>query len=116
MQRIVRLLAFVLVLATRAFADPLEGPAIPDTDLATITSVDTEEGRLHVHSLEGPLFYRVTADTHIEREGQPIALEDLAIGERVVIEADETSPGLWTARSVIVVAGGGVPAEAMGAR
>jgi hypothetical protein len=51
----------------------------------------------------GPLFYRVTNETRIERDGAAIELEDLSVGERVMIAAEETGPGSWWARSITVV-------------
>jgi len=100
----------VEIVGPDGIAAPLDVPR-PAAAL-TITAVDVDGGRLHVKSLGGPLFYHVTTDTRIERDGVPIGLADLSIGERVVIAADETRPGSWTARSVSVLVPEPTPADA----
>jgi hypothetical protein len=87
-------------------------PAVGVADTVTIVSVDAEAGRLRVETRDGPLVYEVGDATRIQRGRERIALEDLASGERVVVSADETSPGRWTARSVVVVSGAPAPADA----
>jgi hypothetical protein len=78
-------------------------PAFDVADTVTIDFVDAEADRLRVQSPEGPLVYEVTDATRIQRGRDRIALDELAPGERVVVSADEVSPGRFAARSVTVV-------------
>jgi hypothetical protein len=98
-------------------ANELEGqledrPAFDAADTVTVASVDTEADRLRVESAEGPLVYEVTGETRIQRGRERIELGQLTPGERVVVSADETSPGRFTARSIIVVSEAAAPADA----
>jgi hypothetical protein len=89
-----------------------ERPAFASADTATVDFVDAEADRLRVQTAHGPLVYEITAATRIQRGRERIELDELAPGERVVISADETSPGRNTARSVVVVSETPAPADA----
>ena len=93
----------VEIVGPDGIAAQLEEPAWDPAAALTITAVDVAGGRLHVKDETGPLFYRVTNATRIERDGAAIGLEDLSVGERVMIAAEEISPGSWWARSITVV-------------
>lgn len=98
-------------------ANELEGqledrPAFDAADTVTIDSVDVEAERLRVQSAEGPLVYEITDETRIQRGRERIELGQLSAGERVVVTADETAPGRFRARSVVVVSEAAAPADA----
>jgi hypothetical protein len=88
-------------------------PAFDVADTATVTSVDPEADLFEVKTQQGlPRVYRITDETRIQRGRDRIVLRELASGDRVAVTADETSPGRWTARSVIVVSTEAAPADA----
>ena len=72
-------------------------------DTVTVDFVDDDADRLRVQGARGPLVYEITDATRIERGGERIELDELAPGERIVVSADEVSPGRLEARSVVVV-------------
>jgi hypothetical protein len=87
-------------------------PAFDAADTVTIDFVDTDAERLRVQTAQGPLVYEITDATRIQRGRERIELDQLAPGERVVVSADETTPGRFTARSVVVVSEAEAPADA----
>lgn len=88
-----------------------EYPAFDTADTVTITAVDAEVGTLHVQTAEGPRVYHITEESRIRRNGDDVAFATLRAKERVVVSAVETSPGRFTAKSVIVVSSGPVPSD-----
>lgn len=78
-------------------------PAFELADTVTVDFVDDDADRLRVQGARGPLVYEITDATRIERDGERIELDELASGERIVVSADEVSPGRLAARSVVVV-------------
>lgn len=76
-------------------------------DTATVSAVDRESSRLAIHSAEGYRVFRVEPVTEILRAEDPIALDALEIGDRVVVEAHDElgdgKPELVADRIVVVV-------------
>jgi hypothetical protein len=87
-------------------------PAVDVADTATVDFVDDEGDQLRVQTAQGPLVYAITDRTRIQRGREEIDLDELERGERVAVSADETSPGRFTARSIVVVSEAAAPGDA----
>jgi hypothetical protein len=87
-------------------------PAVDVADTVTVDFVDDEADQLRVQTAQGPLVYEITEATRIQRGRERIELDELAPGERVVVSADEKSPGRFAAHSIVVVSEGAAPVDA----
>jgi uncharacterized protein YndB with AHSA1/START domain len=88
-----------------------DAPAFDEADTVTVTSVDRANRILHVQTVGGPRSYQLTEQSRVLRGGEAVALDALKKDERVVVSADETSPGRFTAQTVTVVSQGPAPSD-----
>lgn len=77
----------------------------------TVTIVDTTANTLQVETVDGPRVYQLGEDTRIVRGGDDVEAASLKPQERVVVTANETAPGQFTAKIVTVVSAGPAPVD-----
>jgi hypothetical protein len=80
-------------------------PAFDVADTVTFRALDSEGDTLLVETSEGPRSYLVSDETRVVRGGKDAPVTSLRAEERVVVSAEETRPGQFTAKTITVVRG-----------
>jgi hypothetical protein len=86
-------------------------PAFDSVDTVTFRSLEADSNTLRVDTSQGPRSYLDSDETRVVRGGKDAPVTSLRAQERVVVSAEETSPGQFTAKTVTVVSGGPAPSD-----